>query len=40
MNAFASTAEMRRYLEGDPELYLYTRYAHPTLRELEQALAG
>lgn len=37
---FASSAEMRRYLEGDEELYLYTRYANPTLRELEEALAA
>ena len=38
--AFASAAEMRRYLDGDPELYLYTRYANPTVRELEEALAA
>ena len=38
--AFDSSAEMRRYLEGDEELYLYTRYANPTLRELEEALAS
>jgi len=38
--AFASSAEMRRYLEGDEELYLYTRYENPTLRELERALAA
>ena len=25
---------------GDEELYLYTRYANPTLRELEEALAA
>jgi cystathionine beta-lyase/cystathionine gamma-synthase len=31
---------MRRYLSGDEELYLYTRYANPTLHELEQALAA
>jgi cystathionine beta-lyase/cystathionine gamma-synthase len=37
--AFESSAEMRRYLEGDPDLYLYTRYENPTLRELERALA-
>ena len=37
---FASSEEMRRYLEGDEELYLYTRYANPTLRELEEALAA
>jgi cystathionine beta-lyase/cystathionine gamma-synthase len=38
--AFASAAEMRRYLDGDPALYLYTRYANPTLDELERALAA
>jgi cystathionine beta-lyase/cystathionine gamma-synthase len=38
--AFASSAEMRRYLDGDPGLYLYTRYANPTLRELEETLAA
>ena len=36
---FASTAEMRRYLDGDTSLFLYTRYANPTVRELEDALA-
>ncbi|HET8646907.1 MAG TPA: PLP-dependent transferase, partial [Vicinamibacteria bacterium] len=35
---FASSAEMRRYLEGDEELYLYTRYENPTLRALEETL--
>jgi cystathionine beta-lyase/cystathionine gamma-synthase len=38
--AFESSAEMRRYLEGDDELYLYTRYENPTLRELERSLAA
>jgi cystathionine beta-lyase/cystathionine gamma-synthase len=38
--AFASAAQMRRYLQGDDELFLYTRYANPTVRELEQALAA
>ncbi len=38
--AFASSAEMRRYLEGDEQLYLYTRYANPTLRELQEAIAA
>jgi cystathionine beta-lyase/cystathionine gamma-synthase len=38
--AFASSAEMRRFLDGDDELFLYTRYANPTVRELEQALAA
>lgn len=37
--AFASAEEMRRYLAGDGDLYLYTRYANPTLRELEESLA-
>ncbi len=36
----ASSAEMRRYLEGDEELYLYTRYANPTVRVLEEHLAA
>jgi len=31
---------MRRYLDGDEELFLYTRYANPTVRELEEALAA
>jgi methionine-gamma-lyase len=38
--AFGSTAEMRRYLDGDEELFLYTRYANPTVRELEGVLAA
>jgi methionine-gamma-lyase len=38
--AFASAAEMRRHLEGDLELFLYTRYANPTVRDLEEALAA
>jgi methionine-gamma-lyase len=35
-----SSAEMRRYLEGDEDLYLYTRYANPTVRVLEEHLAA
>jgi len=31
---------MRRYLEGGPELFLYTRYANPTVRDLEESLAA
>jgi cystathionine beta-lyase/cystathionine gamma-synthase len=38
--AFADSGEMRRYLEGDERLYLYTRYENPTLRELEDSLAA
>ena len=38
--AFGSAEEMHRYLEGDEELFLYTRYANPTVRELEGALAA
>jgi cystathionine beta-lyase/cystathionine gamma-synthase len=37
---FESSAEMRRYLDGDPSLHLYTRYENPTLRVLEEALAA
>jgi cystathionine beta-lyase/cystathionine gamma-synthase len=37
---FESSAEMRRYLEGGEDLYLYTRYENPTLRELESRLAA
>ena len=38
--ALGSTAEMRRYLDGDREVFLYTRYANPTVRELEESLAA
>jgi methionine-gamma-lyase len=38
--AFASADELRRYLDGDEELFLYTRYANPTVRDLEQRLAA
>jgi cystathionine beta-lyase/cystathionine gamma-synthase len=38
--AFSSAAEVRRHLEGDDELFLYTRYANPTVRALEEALAA
>jgi methionine-gamma-lyase len=37
---FDSAAEMHRYLEGGEDLYLYTRYENPTLRELESRLAA
>jgi methionine-gamma-lyase len=37
---FASSAEMQRYLDGDEDLYLYTRYANPTLRALEESVAA
>jgi cystathionine beta-lyase/cystathionine gamma-synthase len=37
---FESSAAMRRYLAGDEGLYLYTRYANPTLRALEETLAS
>lgn len=38
--AFASSAEMRRYLAGDEKLFLYTRYANPTVADLEETLAA
>src|SRR5579862_8823449 len=31
---------MRRYLEGAGDLFLYTRYENPTVRDLEHALAA
>src|SRR5262245_8699504 len=37
---FESSEEMRRYLEGDDSLCLYTRYENPTLRALEDHLAA
>ncbi len=37
---FDSSAQMSRYLKGDPELHLYTRYSNPTLAELEESLAA
>jgi cystathionine beta-lyase/cystathionine gamma-synthase len=37
--AFASSDEMRRYLDGGEGLYLYTRYENPTLQTLQSALA-
>jgi cystathionine beta-lyase/cystathionine gamma-synthase len=37
---FGSSAEMKRYLAGDDGLYLYTRYANPTVRALEENLAA
>jgi cystathionine beta-lyase/cystathionine gamma-synthase len=38
--AFESSEEMQRFLAGDDELFLYTRYANPTVRELEEAIAA
>jgi cystathionine beta-lyase/cystathionine gamma-synthase len=37
---FESSKTLRRYLDGDEELCLYTRYENPTLRELEERLAA
>ena len=38
--AFGSSAELHRYLDGDEELFVYTRYANPTLRAVEESLAA
>ena len=38
--AFESSAAVRRYLDGDEGLYLYTRYENPTVRALEEDLAA
>jgi cystathionine beta-lyase/cystathionine gamma-synthase len=37
---FESAAQLRRHLEGDAELFFYTRYGNPTVRALEDALAA
>jgi cystathionine beta-lyase/cystathionine gamma-synthase len=37
---FESSEELQRYLDGDQELYLYTRYENPTLRALEEVVAA
>jgi cystathionine beta-lyase/cystathionine gamma-synthase len=37
---FESSAELRRYLDGEQGLYLYTRYENPTVRALEEDLAA
>jgi cystathionine beta-lyase/cystathionine gamma-synthase len=37
---FESAAQLRRYVEGDDELFLYSRDGNPTVRELEEAIAA
>jgi cystathionine beta-lyase/cystathionine gamma-synthase len=37
---FESSGQLRRYLDGDEELFLYTRYENPTLRALEEVVAA
>lgn len=36
---FESSDQMRRFLDGDPDLHLYTRYSNPTVAVLEESLA-
>lgn len=36
---FANSHDAVRYAEGDPEVYVYTRYHNPTVREAEERLA-
>ncbi len=36
---FASSHDAVRYAEGDPEVYVYTRYHNPTVREAQERLA-
>jgi cystathionine beta-lyase/cystathionine gamma-synthase len=36
---FASAAEMERYQQGAPDLYIYSRYANPTVQAAEEKLA-
>ena len=36
---FADSGDAVRYAEGDPDVYVYTRYHNPTVREAEERLA-
>lgn len=36
---FANSRDAVRYAEGDPDVYVYTRYHNPTVREAEERLA-
>lgn len=36
---FANSGDAIRYSRGDPNVYVYTRYHNPTVREVEQRLA-
>ena len=36
---FANSGDAIRYAEGDPDVYVYTRYHNPTVREAEERLA-
>jgi cystathionine beta-lyase/cystathionine gamma-synthase len=36
---FADSTDAIRYAKGDPEVYVYTRYHNPTVREAEERLA-
>lgn len=36
---FESTAKVKRFQEGDPSLYLYTRYGNPTIKAAEEKIA-
>ncbi|HCV43378.1 MAG TPA: methionine gamma-lyase [Bacteroidetes bacterium] len=36
---FASSHDAVRYAQGDPDVYVYTRYHNPTVREAEERLA-
>jgi cystathionine beta-lyase/cystathionine gamma-synthase len=38
--ALKNTDQLRRYIAGDPEVFLYTRYGNPTLRAAEQKIAA
>ena len=38
--ALKNTEQLRRYLDGDPEVFLYTRYGNPTLRAAEEKISA
>src|SRR5512137_1522998 len=36
---FTDSSDALRYAQGDPDVYVYTRYHNPTVREAEERLA-
>ena len=38
--ALKDTEQLRRYIQGDPEVYLYSRYGNPTIRAAEEKIAA
>ena len=38
--ALKDTEQLRRYIKGDPEVYLYSRYGNPTIHAAEEKIAA